>query len=124
MNDPVFMSMSQRSKRLAREVECARGRYAPFQSVGERLLPQLHCNHEMLVDITGIEYGQNIRVLEFRSNLYFVEKLLVTGVVTGFRNLECDVSFVNRVERAINIGQRTRRDASQDPVLVDLLSGP
>ncbi len=124
VNDPVFMSMCERSKRLAREVECARGRDAPLQAVSERLLPQLHCNHEMVVDITGIKYGQNIRVLKFRSDPYFVEKLLFTGVVTRFRNLECHVSLVNRVEGMINIGQRTRRDASQDPVLVNLLSGP
>ena len=52
-----------------------------------------------------------------------MQKLFFSRVVSRLRNLQCDTRLVNGIESTIHIGKRTRRDAPENPVLADTLSG-
>jgi hypothetical protein len=62
-------------------------------------------------------------VLQPGRNLDFVQKFLVPGMAIFFRDLERYTLLLNSVVGAINIGQWTGCDASDDRVLADFLPG-
>ena len=59
---------------------------------------------------------------EFRRDLYLVQEFLLAGAIGYFRNLQRDAGLVDRVIGPVHVRQRPRRDATEDPVLADLLA--
>ena len=62
-------------------------------------------------------------MLELGRDPHLVQKLVLTCVVVGFRDLEGDLDVLDRILRPIDIGERPGRDSTQDPVLANFLAG-
>jgi hypothetical protein len=61
-------------------------------------------------------------VPELGCDLHFVQKLLVAGVIVGFRNFQRDLYFLNRILSSVNIRQWPGCDASENSVFTESLA--
>jgi hypothetical protein len=62
-------------------------------------------------------------VLQPRRNLHFVEELVVPGVGILLGYFQGHALFLDGVVGAVNVSERPGRDAADNPVFSDFLSG-
>ncbi len=122
MDDLVLVRMREGGDGLARQVQRPRRRDAALDTIRERLFAEFHRDDEMIIDVAGIEYRQDVRVLQFRRNLDLVQEFLVPRVSVGPGYFQRNALLLDRIVCTVHVGERTGGDTAQDPVFTDFLS--
>ncbi len=123
MNNFVFVCVRHGRQRLTRKIQCPGSRYTTFDPVRQRFVTQFHSDNKLLVDVARIHDRQNIWMPEFGGDLYFVQELLVPGLIIGLWNFQRDFYLLNRILCPIHIRKRSRRDTSENSVFTESLAG-
>jgi len=76
----------------------------------------------VVVDVTRIEYREDIRVLQLCRDLDFMQEFLIPGVSVALRQLQRNALLLDRIVGTVDIGKRAGRDPADNPVFPDLLS--